>query len=48
MSTGDYKSPKPAQVWFLFRSRRICKRKYPKLQADHKWMANHVAADETC
>lgn len=43
VSTGDYKSPKHAQIWFLFRSRRNWKQKYQKLKADNKRMRNRVA-----
>jgi chromosome segregation ATPase len=40
---SHYKSPKHAQVWFLFRSRRTWKQKYMKLKAEIKRMRNNVA-----
>ena len=43
VSTGDYKSPKHAQVWFLFRSWRNWKKKYQELKTENKRMRNHVA-----
>jgi chromosome segregation ATPase len=38
----EYKSPKHAQIWFLFRSRSRLKAKYRQLKKEEKRLKNRV------
>ena len=38
----EYKSPRHAQIWFLFRSRSRLKAKYRQLKLDQKRLKNRV------